>query len=189
AIIAKRFWQSVAVFSIVGGIILIAVLVNIQPPTPKKIVESENKGAQIRQTAKVEIPEIKFTDITESAGITFKHDNGAEGEKLLPETMGAGSAFFDYDNDGDQDLLFVNGMSWPWAKQPAEPPSTMELYQNDGTGKFKNVTADVGLAVPMYGMGIACGDYNGDGWTDLYLTTVGKNRWFRNEQGKFVEAT
>ena len=94
------------------------------------------------------IPEIPFTEITHAAGIDFVHENGAEGEKLLPETMGGGGAFFDFDDDGDQDLLCINSNVWPWAKNKPETPPTSALYANDGNGKFTNVTAGSGLDVP-----------------------------------------
>src|SRR5437867_13130402 len=82
--------------------------------------------------SQAEVPTAKFTDVTRESGITFVHNNGAYGEKLLPETMGGGVAFFDYDNDGHQDLLFVNSTEWPWHPTPTKPPATMALYHNDG---------------------------------------------------------
>jgi hypothetical protein len=135
----------------------------------------------------IAVPSTPFSDVTQSAGITFKHHNGATGEKLLPETMGAGVAFFDFDKDGDQDLIFVNSTNWPDGK-PVSPPPTPELYRNDGNGVFENVTAGSGLeTTTFYGMGVACGDIDGDGWTDLFFTAVGGNKLFRNVQGKFQE--
>jgi hypothetical protein len=130
---------------------------------------------------------VAFVDCTEEAGIDFVHESGATGEKLLPETMGGGAAFFDYDNDGDPDLLLVNSNHWPQGE--ANQPATMALYRNDGSGQFENVTAAAGLNISFYGMGAAVGDYDGDGWNDLFLTAVGTNRLFRNQQGKFVDTT
>ena len=130
----------------------------------------------------------RFKDITRQAGIEFVHQNGAAGEKLLPETMGGGCAFLDYDNDGDPDLLLVNSSVWPWSNQ--EQTATMAFYANDGTGKFHDVTKDAGLDFSFYGMGAAVGDYDGDGFVDLLFTGVGGNRLFRNEAGKrFREVT
>ncbi len=135
------------------------------------------------------LPKVKFTDITAEAGINFKHCTGGYGEKLLPETMGSGAAFFDYDNDGDQDLLLVNSCYWPW-KRPAgsekETP-TAALYQNDGKGKFTDVTKAAGLELTCYGMGIAIGDYNSDGWLDVFISAVGENHLLKNDQGKFTD--
>ncbi|HQX50798.1 MAG TPA: CRTAC1 family protein [Planctomycetaceae bacterium] len=136
------------------------------------------------------IPDIPFTDITEAAGIDFVHENGAEGEKLLPETMGGGGAFLDFDNDGDQDLLCINSTVWPWAKEKPATPPTSALYANDGIGKFTNVTADSGLDIEMYGNGVACGDFDNDGDVDIFVTCVGPNHLFRNEGGgKFLDIT
>ena len=127
------------------------------------------------------------------AGIKFRHENAAHGRKLLPETMGGGCAFLDFDNDGDQDLLFVNGLRhWPGTlltddKQPRERwPS----IRNDGTASFSDVTADSGLDVSIYGMGAAVGDYDNDGRLDVFITAVGENRLFHNEgEGKFRDVT
>jgi len=135
-----------------------------------------------------EIPKAGFRDITTEAGIRFVHNNGAYGDKLLPETMGSGVAFFDFDNDGDQDLLFVNGTSWPWKQDKAS--STGALYRNDGTGRFEDVTRGSGLDVSLYGTGVAVGDYDNDGFVDVFITGVGGNRLFHNEgNGRFRDAT
>lgn len=142
-----------------------------------------------------EIPAVKFKDITAEAGITFVHNNGAEGEKLLPETMGGGVAFFDFDDDGAQDLLFINSTSWPRAAGAPEraggrKPGTMALYRNDGKGRFTDVTAGSGLDVSFYGMGVAIGDYDNDGKPDVFITAVGGNHLFHNEgNGKFTDVS
>ena len=135
------------------------------------------------------VPLLAFRDTTTAAGIDFVHANGATGQKLLPETMGGGCAFLDYDSDGDQDLLFVNSRQWEHDAAANSTPATMALYQNDGTGKFKNVTAAAGLDVSFFGMGVAVGDLDNDGDPDLYFTAVGPNHLFRNDGGKFVEVT
>ena len=142
-----------------------------------------------RTGPRTDVPTMPFADITKEAGIDFVHENGAFGDKLLPETMGSGCAFFDYDNDGDQDLLFVNSQRWPWDERPQAPPATAGLYQNDGTGKFTNATAGSGLDISFYGQGVAVGDYDGDGWVDLFFTAVGRGRLFHNVQGRFEETT
>jgi hypothetical protein len=135
-------------------------------------------------------PAVLFRDITREAGITFRHYNGASEEKLLPETMGAGCAFFDFDRDGDQDLLFVNGTDWPWRRNASGPPHTAVLYRNDGSGHFEDVTAGSGLEMELFGMGVAIGDYDNDGLPDLFFTALGGNRLFHNQgAGKFLDAT
>ncbi|WP_406699616.1 CRTAC1 family protein [Singulisphaera sp. Ch08] len=135
------------------------------------------------------LPRVKFLDITEAAGLHFVHHNGAQGEKLLPETMGSGVAFLDYDGDGDADLFLVNSDQWPGAA--ADSRSTQALYRNDGTGRFDDVTAQVGLNVRLYGMGVAVGDYDNDGDPDLYLTALGGGHLFRNDDAgsRFVDVT
>ena len=135
------------------------------------------------------LPTLTFTDTTNQAGIGFVHQTGAYGERLLPETMGGGVAFFDYDNDGDPDLLFVNSATWPWRPQPATP-ATSKLYRNRGDGTFEDVSEETGMDVVLYGMGVATGDYDGDGFVDAFVTAVGENRLFRNVGGeRFVDVT
>lgn len=159
-----------------------------RPPAP--IAAAPVEPPQTRTHLARELPSMPFTDITTAAGITFRHENGATGEKLLPETMGGGVAFFDYDSDGDSDLLLVNSCRWPWDSRPAAgSPPTMALYANDGHGQFTDVTAAVGLAVTFYGQGVAIGDYDNDGDPDLFFSTVGQNRLFRNDNGRFVDVT
>ena len=134
-----------------------------------------------------EVPVVPFTDVTAAAGIDFVHVNGAEGEALLPETMGSGAAFFDFDRDGDQDLLLVNSTTWDAA---AASGPTMALYENDGAGRFADRTAALGLATSFYGTGVAVGDVDSDGWVDLFISAVGSNRLFRNVEGaRFEDVT
>jgi hypothetical protein len=135
------------------------------------------------------VPTAQWTDITDSAGIHFVHNSGAAGEKLLPETMGGGCAFFDYDADGDQDLLLVNACAWPNNRVANTPDTTLALFQNDGTGKFTDVTKETGLDLAVYGMGAACGDYDADGYVDLFISCLGEDRLFHNEKGRFRDVT
>jgi enediyne biosynthesis protein E4 len=159
-------------------------------PEPTVAVEpSELDLPQVRERPALEIPAMPFVDITREAGIDFVHENGAYGDKLLPETMGGGCAFLDYNNDGHPDILFVNSQRWSWDDRAAEKPATMVLYRNDGTGRFEDVTKEAGLDVSFYGMGVAVGDFDNDGHVDLFFTAVGRNRLFRNVGGKFVEVT
>ena len=130
---------------------------------------------------------IEFTDVSAQAGIHFKHNSGAFGKKYLPETIGAGCAFIDYDNDGWQDILLVNSMNWPEQKGAK---SFLALYHNNKDGTFTNVTGQAGLGIEMYGIGVAVGDYDNDGNDDIYITCVGPNHLFRNlGGGKFADVT
>ncbi len=128
-----------------------------------------------------------LTDVTQQAGIDFRHNSGSFGKKYLPETLGAGCAFFDYDNDGWPDILLVNSSDWPGHYRYR---SVMALYHNNRNGTFTDVTHSAGLDVELYGIGVAVGDYNNDGWADLYVTTYGQNRLFRNNgNGTFTDVT
>jgi len=158
-------------------------------PQPVTMEEAQVEVPSLPTATRGEVPPlVNFTDITEQSGIDFVHINGAYGERLMPETIGSGAAFLDYDNDGDQDLFLVNSNYWPGHEQAGDPPRQV-LYQNDGSGRFRDVTGETGLSLTAYGMGVAVGDYDNDGWTDLFLSTVGRDYLFHNQQGQFVEVT
>ncbi|MGB2663356.1 MAG: CRTAC1 family protein [Candidatus Acidiferrum sp.] len=130
---------------------------------------------------------ITFRDVTEQAGIHFVHNNGAYGKKYLPETMGPGVAFIDYDNDGWPDIFIVNGTNWPG--QPAKH-STPKLYHNNHDGTFTDVTRKAGLDIEILGMGVAVGDYDNDGYDDLFVTAMGQSHLFHNNgNGTFTDVT
>jgi hypothetical protein len=154
---------------------------------PASIPETKPPVAPPKVQAET-LPNVKFVEITKEAGIDFVHNNGAAGEKLLPETMGSGVAFFDYDNDGDQDLLLVNSTYWPGSKQTDRP--TQKLYRNDGRGHFQDVTVEARLDKTYFGMGVAVGDYDNDHDQDLYITALGGGHLYRNDgKGHFDEVT
>lgn len=190
AVIGRAFrWSALALLAlaaVVGGVVF---WLNRQPAAaPARLTELA--APQLPRTPVADVPEARFTDITRAAGITFVHNNGAAGEKLLPESMGGGAAFFDFDNDGHPDLLFVNGTAWPEQRAAGAKPTTHALYRNDGHGRFTDVTAGSGLDVSFYGMGVAVGDYDNDGWVDVFISGVYDNRLFRNlGGGRFQDAT
>jgi enediyne biosynthesis protein E4 len=132
----------------------------------------------------------RLVEVTRAAGINFEHNNGAFGSKYLPETLGAGCAFFDYDADGWLDILCVNGCDWPGHARRGDSSSALRLYRNDRNGAFTEVTRAAGLEIRMYGMGVAIGDYDNDGFPDILLTGVGQNRLFHNSgKGYFTDVT
>ncbi len=141
----------------------------------------------VTASATAAVPGFRLTEISRQAGIDFRHNSGAFGGKFLPETLGSGCAFLDYDNDGWQDILLINGMDWPGHKRQH---STLRLYRNNRNGTFTDVTRRAGLDVELYGMGVAVGDFNNDGFPDIYVTCLGQSRLFRNTgKGTFIDAT
>ncbi|MGH9622799.1 MAG: FG-GAP repeat domain-containing protein, partial [Bryobacteraceae bacterium] len=120
---------------------------------------------------------VRFTDVTASAGIHFRHYNGAKGKKWLPETMGSGCAFVDLDGDGWPDILLLNDKDW----KPGRTRHTLALYKNNRNGTFTDVTKGSGLDIPMYAMGVAVADYDNDGLPDIYITALGGDHLFHNE--------
>jgi hypothetical protein len=171
---------------------LFALALSLTGCRPKETTEAP---APISAAAPVNIG---FTDVTREAGIDFRHVNGGFGQRWLPETMGSGLAWIDYDGDGYPDLFLVNSRNWTDAErsaghQPARaskagPAATCRLYHNDGHGHFTDVTAKARLDVPMYGMGACVGDFDNDGRPDLYVTALGRNYLFHNNgDGTFTE--
>jgi enediyne biosynthesis protein E4 len=170
------------------------------PPADEASAGASNRQAQAsaeQAPAQTEAPQpehaprysgpIAFNDVTEQAGLRFKHNSGAYGKKYMPETVGSGCAFLDYDNDGWQDLLLINSMNWPERKGAK---SFSALYHNNRNGTFTDVTSEAGLAVEMYALGCAVADYDNDGKQDIYITSLGTNHLFRNAGGgKFQDVT
>ena len=114
---------------------------------------------------------------------------GRQARSCYLKPWGGGCAFFDYDSDGDQDLLLVNSSSWPWSESGPSLQSTTALYENDGTGNFRDVTEEADLGISSYGMGTAVGDFDNDGDPDVFISAVGKNHLLRNDGGTFSEVT
>ena len=132
-------------------------------------------------------PGFRLVEIARQAGIQFRHNSGAYGGKLLPETLGSGCAFLDYDGDDWQDVLLINGRDWPGHKRAR---TTLGLYRNNRNSTFTDLTNTAGLDVEMHGMGVAVGDYNNDGFPDIFVTCVGQSRLFENKgNGRFIDVT
>ncbi len=137
-------------------------------------------------------PLVMFTDVTEKAGIAFQHENGATGKKYMPETMSGGGGFIDFDGDGWLDTVLINGGSLPPSEKPQRP--VVNLYRNNHDGTFTDVSQKVEAKGAFYGMGVAVGDYDNDGWEDLYITGIPQGRLLHNVSDgkggrKFVDVT
>ena len=200
AVIGQALKWSAAAVVVIGSLIGGAAWYFSRPDDVVIEREPTVTMAGTREQQHVEVPAMPFKDITAKAGITFVQENGAglmrkmkdgsvQPSKLLPETMCGGGAFFDFDNDGDQDILFINAKRWDWDAENKNR-ATCALYANDGKGSFIDVTAGSGLDISLYGMGVACGDYDGDGLTDVFIAAVGSNHLLRNRGGgKFEDVT
>jgi hypothetical protein len=196
-VIGVAFRRSLAAILIVTAVGFLVYWLAHRPGSaaPQKAIVAG--GPQAVSAPVAVAPALPFTDVTAEAGVKFVHTNGAYGDKLLPETMGGGVAAFDVDGDGDIDLLFVDSGSWPHhpSGKPKAPP--VALYRNDtvpgGPLRFTDVTHEWGLdatgSSPLYGMGVAVGDYDGDGRPDIFLTGLGVNRLLHNEGKRFVDVT
>ncbi len=190
-------------FAAMASVLLDGAIFGLQGCGPKSIVKPPPPIAPTGAAAP-----ITFTDITAQSGVRFVHNNGAYGLKLLPETMGSGAGFIDYDGDGYPDLVLINSRDWTAAEdaayrtgsgkelasklplRPSPKGGTNKLYHNNGDGTFTDVTSGSGIDVPMFGMGVAVGDYDNDGKPDLYITAVGRNYLFHNEGGgKFKDVS
>ena len=188
AVIGRALRRSMAV---IGGVaVLVAGIVLMQrgSEAPEEVRDKDVGTIEDRVSDVQVLPPVRFSDVTEAAGIDFVHVNGARGEKLLPETMGGGAAFFDFDGDDDPDLLFVGGRPWS-PSDGGEGPGGNRLYANDGGGHFTDVTAASGLGGDTYAMGVAVADYDGDGRVDVFTTGLGANRLYRNTPTGFEDAT
>jgi len=132
---------------------------------------------------------IRFSDVTRQTGISFVHRDGSSGRRYIVESVSSGLATFDFDGDGDTDILFLNGSPLPGAHATV-PPARHALYRNDGKWRFTDVTEAAGLGKPGYGLGVCVGDYDNDGDADVYLNNFGPNTLYRNNgNGTFTDVT
>ena len=146
-----------------------------EPSAANRLAESAQVSKNVESILSRPSGPIQFTDVTAQAGIHFRHNSGVFGKKYLPETMGSGVCVIDYDNDGWQDILFVNSMDWPGHKSAKSFPA---LYHNNHDGTFTDVTRQAGLATEMYGLGCAAADYDNDGFEDIYITALDGSHLF-----------
>ena len=191
-VMLRRSLVFILVFAVIG--VLVYLFVIRETAQEITLTETERKDVQSRSFAEQNeadippIPNVRFTDITELSGLQFNHENGARGQKLLPETMGGGCAFLDYDNDGDQDILLINSRSWEESGEQSSK-ATSKLYENDGRGRYTDVSEKTGMDIEMYGMGCAVADYDNDGDVDVFISGLGGNRLLRNDDGIFSDQT
>lgn len=190
AVIGRAFWRSLAILGLVVLGVLAGFFWDSWRSEKRRIQQTPIEAPQSAAPPVEQVPPVIFTDVTVRSGIDFQHYNGARGEKLLPETMGAGVAFLDFDQDGRQDLLFANGADWPWTPNKAGPPPSPRLYRNLGDFHFADVTRESGLEKSFYGCGVAVGDYDNDGREDVFMSGVGQCRLFHNMGGgRFEDVT
>ena len=184
--IRRALLVSLAIAGVVALGIVVVVLANRDGDATDVTDDLAPAGPVLPTAQPISVPRIVFTEVSEEAGIDFEHVTGAYGERLLPETMGGGVAFLDYDNDGDQDLLLVDSGEWPWRGDSAAR-GALRLFRNRGDGVFDDVSSEAGLEADLYGMGVAIGDYDADGHVDVFVTAVGRNLLLRNRDGVAFE--
>ncbi|MFQ5550585.1 MAG: FG-GAP repeat domain-containing protein, partial [Gemmatimonadales bacterium] len=176
-------------FVVVAAIVTWVFAKPEEPHRPGEAIEGITR--ELARSLPPDYPRVEFTDVTAAAGITYVHFQG-ERTVQLPEDMGSGAAWGDYDNDGWLDL-FVTNQSGPLTSaesQVASAPARCELYHNEGDGRFTETAAATGVDCRGFGMGAAWGDYDNDGWLDLFVTFYGENRFYRNNgDGTFTDYT
>ncbi len=190
-IISRAFWWSLLVLAVVLALGWTLWWWLSRPRTvlsAKPAVQLPAAPISVAETAP--IPRVRFVDVTKEAGITFVSIDPGDGEYLFPETMGSGGGFIDYDVDGDYDIVLIDLAYWPWdTKGRAGPPSVV-LFRNEGNWKFTKVPPEEsGFSESFFGAGLAVGDYDADGDSDLYVTALGPNHLYRNDGGRFVDVT
>ncbi|MBL9118629.1 MAG: CRTAC1 family protein [Phycisphaerae bacterium] len=178
--VGKAVGASIALLLLVGAIAGGAWWLTRPKPDPVRPVEPVPAPTGAKAVPPGAIVEVMYAETGPSMGINFERTNGATGEKLLPETMGGGVALADFDGDDTPDVLFINGDHWPWNRTEAAIQPSPHLYVNLNKGQFAEATNRSGIDVPMQGMGVAVGDYDGDGKSDVFISAVGQDRLFRN---------
>jgi hypothetical protein len=182
-VIADFMKKSIIVIIALAIIAAVSYFIIQQKPEPKIVDEKTYQAPTVLKTIKTP-PTVIFTEEAEKRGLNFIPENGAKGMRMLPETMGTGVAFLDFDKDGDQDIIFTNGKNWPWNEADSNNLPTQKLFENDGRGQFTDISETSGLNDNFYGTGIAIGDVNNDGFEDVFIAAVGNNQLYINQAGK-----
>ena len=183
-------WASIVILVLGASAALGIRWLKTVPEESTSPVIAETPLAKIRKSLQPKIVPAKaaFVEVAAASGVEWTQENGATGQMYFPEAMGTGVAWIDWDNDDDPDLVFVNATGW--SDDEPRRVGYMSAFENNGRGEFRDVTKSLGLDVSLYGTGLAVGDYDGDGFTDLFVTALGKNRLFRNIGGdRFEERT
>ena len=185
-VIGQAFRFSLKIIGTICALIAVAWLWSVYEPQTAPIESGPSVPTRPRgQNDTAKAPAIPFTDITRESGIDFTHDDGARGEKLLPETMGSGCAFVDVDSDGDSDIILASGRPWKWTDEVARH-SSIRLWLNDGKGNFSERTKEWNLQVDAYCTGLAIGDIDADGDEDIFVSTVGSDLLLVNHGDRFT---
>ena len=182
-IIGIVFRRSLIAIAILLGIGLLIWLLTMAGGSEEEvIIEKKVVAPEVLVPDLAVLPDVPFRDVTKGSGIDFIHESGAEGEKMLPETMGSGVAFFDYDNDGDQDIFLVNSTSWPHSDRADEPSPTPSMKTTVQVSS--RMSLRLSASQMTYGTGVAIGDVDGDG-RDLFIAAVGPNRLYPQRDGGY----
>jgi hypothetical protein len=188
AVIASAFRASLIVFVILAlPVIAILIYLNYEKATEAS-TEVEVTLPETRQVNERPMPSLPMVEVTAQSGVHFVHETGRYGDKLLPETMGSGVAVLDYNNDSHLDLLLINSSRWGWDEEN-QKETPCKLYAGNGNFQFTDVSAETGFDFTLYGMGVAVGDYDNDGDSDIFISAVGKNRLLRNDDGIFTDVS
>ncbi|MCH2142107.1 MAG: CRTAC1 family protein [Phycisphaerales bacterium] len=190
AIIGRAFGWSMVVFlgiAVLGGAFWVATTFREQPT--EAVIEKQIAAPEALVADLAVIPDVAFASIGDEVGLQTTHVSGARGEKLLPETMGGGVAFVDFDDDGDQDLLLVSGAWWPHDQGDESADTETSVWMNDGSGHFEPASPAWNIGQNMYATGVAAGDYDSDGRIDIYLAGLHKDRLYRNTGNGLEDVT
>jgi len=169
------------------SITLLIILTGCEKEAPQKLTPVKNPNTIKKATERL-TPSIPFEDITDQMQINFVHYNGAEGEKWYPEEFLGGAGFFDYNNDGFADIVAVRANK-SLSNTTKEPLTSIALFKNNNGQSFSDVTKELNLTYQGYAYGVFAGDYDNDGWTDLYITALGKNTLLKNTGTHFIDVT
>ena len=185
-------WLPWSLLAVLGVVVIAGTAwwINRRAPQPLPVAEKKVMAPGAPNIDVSLFPDLQLKEVSAELGIDFVHENGATGKLFMPEPLGSGGGFFDYDNDGDPDILLLSCCPIADYRDPPDEGNSIVLYENDGRGHFRDVTAGSGLEIACYAMGLAMADYDNDGWRDIFVTTLGRDRLFRcTGKGTYEEVT